>query len=136
MNFSPHSRSKTRKSFVALLLQPMLHNFSALAPVNHLDGITYQPNCRETRESNAALLLPHLFPVSPLLHYSYKKIGGWGCRAFCVPMVCIGMGGLMVNLAPSVSTFHPGLCPAESAAEPACPSALLVLACRSANLGR
>jgi hypothetical protein len=88
----------------------MLHNFSALAPINHLDRITYARNCQESRKrafcvlsgakdlsyaisrnSNAALLLPHLFPVSapfasrsaprdPLLRYSYKKIGVGGQR--------------------------------------------------------
>jgi len=31
-----------------------------------------------SRKSNAALLLPHVFAVSPLLRYSYKKIGGGG----------------------------------------------------------
>jgi hypothetical protein len=76
MNFSPHSRSKTRNSNVALLLQPTLHNFGALASINHLDGITYRRNCQKTRKSFVALLLPHLFPVSPLLRYSYKKMGG------------------------------------------------------------
>src|ERR1700692_4027600 len=76
MDFSPHSRSKPRKSNVALLLQPTLHNFGAPAPINHLDGITYRQNGRKSRKSNAALLLPHLFAVSPLLHYSYKKMGG------------------------------------------------------------
>jgi hypothetical protein len=75
MNFSPHSRSKSRNSFIALLLQPTLHNFGALAPINPLDRITYRPNGRKSRKSNAALLLPHVFPVSPLLHCSYKKMG-------------------------------------------------------------
>ncbi len=103
MNFSPRSRSKTRNSNVALLLPPALHNFSAIAPISHLDRITYRPNrqkrdfcvpriCAGTRKSFIALLLPHLFPVSAscasrtalrdaLSHYSYKKRGGWGIRA-------------------------------------------------------
>jgi hypothetical protein len=76
MSFSPHSRSNTRKSNVALLLQPMLHNFGALAPINHLDGMTYQLNPEESRKSNVALLLPLFVLVSPLLRYSYKKMGG------------------------------------------------------------
>ena len=80
MNFSPHPRSKSTNSFVALLLQPTLHYFVALAPINHLDGITYRRNCQKTRKSNAALLLPHVFAVSPLLHYSYKKMGGGPSR--------------------------------------------------------
>ena len=33
---------------------------------------------QKTCKSFVALLLPHLFAVSPLLHYSYKKIGGGG----------------------------------------------------------
>jgi hypothetical protein len=78
MNFSPHSRSKTRNSFVALLLQPTLHNFCAPAPINHLVRITYAPNCKKSRKSNVALLLPLFVPVSPMLRYSYKKIGGGG----------------------------------------------------------
>jgi len=32
----------------------------------------------KTRKSFIALLLPALFPVSPLLHYSYKKMGVMG----------------------------------------------------------
>jgi hypothetical protein len=74
-------RSKSRKSFVALLLQPTLHNFGALASVNHLDGITYRRNGQKSRKSNAALLLPHVFAVSPLLRYSYKKMGVGGVKA-------------------------------------------------------
>jgi hypothetical protein len=76
MYSSPHLRSKTRNSFVALLLQPTLHNFSAVAPLNRLDGITYRRNGQKTHKSNAALLLPLFVPVSPLLRYSYKKMGG------------------------------------------------------------
>jgi hypothetical protein len=152
MNFPPHSRSKPRKrafcvlsgakdlsykfsgnSNVALLLQPMLHNFSALAPINHLDRITYARNCQESRKrafcvlsgakdlsyaisrnSNAALLLPHLFPVSapfasrsaprdPLLRYSYKKMGVGG-SALCPAMGLIGMPPFR-SVTPSVS-YH------------------------------
>src|SRR5580658_9007307 len=40
--------------------------------INHLSQLFPQ----KSRKSNAALLLPHLFPVSPLLRYSYKKMGG------------------------------------------------------------
>jgi len=76
MTYSLCSRSKSRNSFVALLLQPTLRNFGALAPVNHLGGITYRSNYEKSRKSFIALLLPHLFPVSPLLRYSYKKMGG------------------------------------------------------------
>ena len=64
-----------RNSFVALLLRRSLHNFSALAPVTHLDGITCSQNRTKTGKSFIALLLPHFVPVSPLLHYSYEKIG-------------------------------------------------------------
>jgi hypothetical protein len=76
MNFSQHPRSKTTKSNVALLLQPTLHNFGALATLNRLDGITCGEIRPKSRKSFIALLLPRLFPVSPLLHYSYKKMGG------------------------------------------------------------
>jgi hypothetical protein len=34
------------------------------------------PFSQNTAKSFVALLLPHVFPVSPLLHYSYKKMGG------------------------------------------------------------
>jgi hypothetical protein len=34
------------------------------------------PFTQETRNSNAALLLPLFVPVTPLLRYSYKKMGG------------------------------------------------------------
>ncbi len=78
MIFSPHSRSKTRNPNVALLLQPMLHNFSALALATHLDGMTYRQNPQISRKLFIALLLPHVVAVSPLLHYSYKKMGGEG----------------------------------------------------------
>ena len=43
-------------------------------PTNHLTCLFAQ----NTRKSNAALLLPHVFAVSPLLRHSYKKIGGGG----------------------------------------------------------
>jgi hypothetical protein len=90
MNSSPYSVAPItipRNSFVALLLQPTLHNFCALASVTHFDGITYRQNVRETRKSNAALLLPALFPASSLLRYSYRKIGGGGParRSFSLP---------------------------------------------------
>ncbi len=78
MKFSPHSRSKTRKSNAALLLRLTMHNSSAVASINPLDRITYQTNQEKTRKSFVALLLPHLFAVSPLLRYSYKKMGGGG----------------------------------------------------------
>ena len=40
---------------------------------------SFTPHPRfKTRKSFIALLLPHFFPVSPLLHHSYKKIGGGG----------------------------------------------------------
>jgi hypothetical protein len=77
MNFSTHSRSRSRSSNAAVLLQPVLHNFCALAPVNHLHRITYRRNCQKSPKSNAALLLPLFVPVSPLLRYSYKKMGGY-----------------------------------------------------------
>src|SRR5580658_7224780 len=96
MNFSSHSRSKTHNPFIALLLQPVLHNFGALAPVDRSYRITYRPDCQKTRKSNAALLLPHLFPVSPLLRYSYKKMGG---------------GGYPYILAPLPPYIHPSLRP-------------------------
>jgi hypothetical protein len=75
MSYSPISYLRSRNPFVALLLQPTLHNFGALAPITPLDRITYRPNLQKNRKSFIALLLPHLFPVSPLLHYSYKKMG-------------------------------------------------------------
>ncbi len=40
--------------------------------INHLTCLFAQ----KTRKSNAALLLPHVLSVSPLLRYSYKKMGG------------------------------------------------------------
>jgi hypothetical protein len=39
---------------------------------------TYSRNFQNTRKSNAALLLTLFVPVSPLLRYSYKKMGGGG----------------------------------------------------------
>ena len=93
------SRRKTRKSNVALLLQPTLHNFGAPAPINPLDRITYRPNRQKSRKRavrvlsgakdlsyalsrnfNATLLLPHVFAVSPLLRYSYEKMRGAEAR--------------------------------------------------------
>jgi large subunit ribosomal protein L21 len=75
----------SRKSNVALLLQRSLHNFSALTPVTPFDGITYRQNRQKTRKSFIALLLPHVFAVSPLLRYSYKKMGVGGMPAFVGP---------------------------------------------------
>ncbi len=69
---------KSPNPFVALLLRGALHNFSAAAPVTPLNGIAYRRIRQNTRKSNAALLLPHLVAVSPLLRYSYKKMGGGG----------------------------------------------------------
>src|SRR5271169_227882 len=73
----PRSSSRSRNSFIALLLRTQLHKVGALAPVNCLDGITYRRIPSKTRKSFIALLLPLLFPISPLLHYSYKKMGGY-----------------------------------------------------------
>ena len=70
------NRELSRKSNVALLLRRSLHNFSALALVNQVNGGAYRQIQQKTRKSNAALLLPHVSPVSPLLRYSYKKMGG------------------------------------------------------------
>src|ERR1700689_2833643 len=67
--FSPNS-------FVALFLRRSLHNFRAPKSLNHLNGVTYGRYSEKSRKSNAALLLPHVFAVSPLLRYSYKKMGG------------------------------------------------------------
>jgi hypothetical protein len=82
MKSSPHPSSLTaipRNSFGRTLLRLLLHNSSALAPANLFDGITYGPNRPKSRKSFVALLLPHLFPVNPLLHYSYKKMRGGAC---------------------------------------------------------
>jgi hypothetical protein len=104
MDFSPHSRSKTRNSFIALLLPAKLHNSGALASVNHLDGTTYRPDRQKTRKSNAALLLPLFVPVSPLLRYSYEKMGGVGGRAVCLPKTSIGMSRLLCVCALCIPT--------------------------------
>jgi hypothetical protein len=53
-------------------------------PTNHL----VSPFARETRKSNAALLLTLFVPVSPLLRYSYKKMGGTP-----LPLRSLGAGG-------------------------------------------
>jgi hypothetical protein len=50
-------RQNTLKSFRRTLLRTVLHNFGALAPVTHLDGVTYGRNCHK--------------PVSPLGAHSY-----------------------------------------------------------------
>ena len=52
------------------------------SPLNPFDGITYRQNTQESRKSFVALLLPALFPVSPLLHHSYKKMGVGGSWFF------------------------------------------------------
>ncbi len=76
------SEKFSRNSFRRTLLQRLLHNFSAIAPVNLLDGITYRPNSRKTCKSFRRLLLPLFVPVSPLGAHSYKKMGGGGsCTA-------------------------------------------------------
>jgi hypothetical protein len=89
---------QSAKSFVALLLQRSLHNSGALDPATHLDRITYSQNRAKTRKSFVALLLPHVFAVSPLLRYSYKKMGGGGPA-----LRNLGEGG------PSLVTSHPPL---------------------------
>jgi hypothetical protein len=76
------------KSFIALLLQTPLHNFIAAAPITQLDRMAYRQECPKSRKSNAALLLPAIFPVSPLLRYSYKKMGGGG-----LALRSLGVGG-------------------------------------------
>jgi hypothetical protein len=102
-------RDKTHKSNVALLLQPTLHNFNALAPVNLLDRITYGPNSEKSRKSNAALLLPHLFPVSPLLRYSYKKMGGTPLLPVFRHPACIFCHEFSVpSMSPAVQSFSVG----------------------------
>ncbi len=79
MNSSPHSPTRNaipRNPFRRTLLQPVLHNISAIAPVTHFDAITYQPNRRKSRKSLRRLLLPLFVPVTPLGAHSYKKMGG------------------------------------------------------------
>jgi hypothetical protein len=54
-----------------------LPSFLGSISASPLDRMTYEfPNWEFSRKSFAALLLPHLLAVSPLLHYSYKKMGG------------------------------------------------------------
>ncbi len=65
-----------RNSFRRTLLQPLLHNFCALAPVNHSDGITYRQLFTKSRKSFRRLLLSLFVPVSPLGAHSYEKMGG------------------------------------------------------------
>ncbi len=79
MNSSPHSPTRNaipRNSFRRTLLQPVLHNISAIAPITLSDPAAYERIRPKSRKSNPALLLPLFVPVSPLLRYSYKKIGG------------------------------------------------------------
>ncbi len=52
--------------------------FIGRSSASPIDSCTYGPKLQNARKSFVALLLPHLFPVSPLLHYSYKKMGGGG----------------------------------------------------------
>jgi hypothetical protein len=63
---------------------------------DRLDSITC---CENTRKSNVALLLPHLFPVTPLLHHSYKKIGG---TPLCPALRSLSVGG------PALRSFSVG----------------------------
>jgi hypothetical protein len=76
MNFSPHSRFRSSKSFRRTLLRRLLHTFGAVAPVTHSNGITYRRNYPKTRKSFRRLLLPLFIPVSPLGAHSYEKMGG------------------------------------------------------------
>ena len=82
---------------------------------------TYARNSRNSRKSFIALLLPAVFPVSPLLHHSYKKMGGRG-RGVCVPTHSVGVAGcrffqpLASNFQPPVrAPFRPCVTPLESA---------------------
>jgi hypothetical protein len=52
--------------------------FRSAASTTSINSCTYRPKFQNARKSFVALLLPHLFPVSPLLRYSYKKMGGGG----------------------------------------------------------
>ena len=65
----------SRNSNAAILLRSVLHKFSAAAPATSLDGTAYRRIRPKARKSNAALLLPAVSPVTPLLRYSYKKMG-------------------------------------------------------------
>ena len=102
MKSSPLSRLRSRNSNAALLLQPALHNFSALAPANPFDGITYRQDERKTCNSFVALLLPAVVPVSPLLHHSYEKM-----------RVPYGIGKISVDFA-TCAPFRPRVSPSFS----------------------
>jgi hypothetical protein len=92
MKFSPHSLSKTLKSFRRLLLRRLLPKISAIAPVTHLDRLIYRRNFQKSRKSFKRLLLRLFVPVSPLGANSYKKIGGVGWRGVGVPTIWVGRG--------------------------------------------
>jgi len=49
---------------------------SHLTSVSPCVAMTYRKTRPNSRNSFIAPLLPHLFPVSPVLHYSFKKMGG------------------------------------------------------------
>src|SRR5271169_5836028 len=88
----------TCKPFRRTLLPPLLHNFRALAPANLLDGMTYRQFCAQSRKSFTALLLAHVSAVSPLLRYSYKKMGGTPSLPLSGHQVtqasaCVGLSG-------------------------------------------
>jgi len=55
---------------------PLDGPFSMRAFLTATVSWTYTTNSKNSRNSFIALLLPHFFPVSPLLHHSYKKMGG------------------------------------------------------------
>jgi hypothetical protein len=98
MNYSPYSptlNAIARNPFRRTLLRTLLHNFSALMPVSHFDGITYRLNCQKPRKSFRRLLLPLFVPVTPLGAHSYKKMGVGG------------RGGETSNLGPSRSALNP-----------------------------
>ena len=111
MNSSPHHSTPNaipRKSFRRTLLRPVLHNFSAFAPVNLFDGVTYRPNRRKTRKPFRRLLLPLFVPVSPLGAHSYENIGVWGVCAFRIPMIRIGTppdGGEIIRQSPNYLSY-------------------------------
>jgi hypothetical protein len=77
--------AKHRKPFRIILLPPR----PCASPLeSHSYEIIGVPYCfgkicdlagegKNDAKSFVALLLPHFFPVSPLLHYSYKKMGGY-----------------------------------------------------------
>jgi len=89
-------------SLILFEYAPRQNRFPKLPSVNPSDRMAYRPNRSNSRnrvsrvlahrgregsgltsigsKSFIALLLPDLFPVSPVLHHSYKKIGGRGAR--------------------------------------------------------